>query len=266
MADFSVLDRPEIRSVMFYPRRDRTPAPAGAIDLNVPVGDDVHVHVRIHAGLPSQPTILFFHGNGEVVSDYDDFAPIYARYGLNFAISDYRGYGASEGEPSYTTMMADAHGVKDAVLSTLDELGWNRGRYLMGRSLGGLSALELASSDSDGLRGLIMESSAANLRGWTRFSVIVDPSLLAALLEAQRDRLEAIRLPLLTIHGEDDDLIPVERAIEAHEAAGSEVKELLIVPRAGHNDLQFVGMQPYFETLQRFITSCESAYAMNPSA
>ena len=181
-ADFSLLDRPEIRSLMFYPRRERTSPPPGAIDLSVPVAESVSVHVRIHTGSPSQPTLLFFHGNGEVVSDYDSFAPIYAHYGLNFVISDYRGYGASQGEPSYTTMMADAHKIKDSVLARLDSLGWDRGRYLMGRSLGGLSALELAATDPSGLRGVIMESSAANLRGWTRFAVIADPAVLNALL------------------------------------------------------------------------------------
>ena len=127
-------------------------------------------------------------------------------------------------------MMADAHKIKHSVLARLDSLGWDRGRYLIGRSLGGLSALELAATDPSGLRGVIMESSAANLRGWTRFAVIADPAVLNALLEAQRERLQGIRLPLLTIHGEMDELIPVERAIEAHDAAGAEMKELLIVP------------------------------------
>lgn len=257
MADFSLLDRPHVRAVMFYPRPDRSAPAAGDRDVAVPVGADVQLHARVYAGSADAPSIVLFHGNGEVVADYDDLCPLYRRFGLNLAVSDYRGYGRSSGSPSYTAMMTDAHAVKAAVLAQLDELGWQRGRFLMGRSLGALSALELAATDPEGFRGLIVESGAANLRGWTRFAQPGEEQAWEALAEVQRERLAAIRLPLLTIHGELDELIPVERALEAHEAAGSAEKVLVIVPGAGHNDLLAVGTRPYFEALAAFVAQCE---------
>jgi uncharacterized protein len=225
----------------------------------VPVSGGIRVHTRIHAGDSSNPTLLFFHGNGEVVADYDSLAPIYAQAGLNFVVAEYRGYGGSEGSPSYTAMMADAHEIKRAVLEEIDSLGWSRGRYLMGRSLGGLSALELAATDADGFGGVIMESSAANLRGWTRFAALLEPAEIEALLEAQRERLESIVLPLLTIHGEYDELIPIERALEAHEISGSASKELVVIPGAGHNDILYTGTRTYFEALGGFVARCEAS-------
>lgn len=266
VADFSLLDRPQVRSFMFYARPDRSPPPAGARDLFVqagsaPQGEQIRLHARIYPGSAELPTIVFFHGNGEIVADYDDIATLYAHFGLNLAVSDYRGYGQSTGEPAYTAMMADAHPVKAAILAALDALGWQRGRYLMGRSLGALSALELAATDPAGFRGLIMESGTAGLLGWARFaSPSASPDeneLWAALAEAQRERLAAVRLPLLTIHGAWDELIPVERALEAHETAGSEVKELTVIPGAGHNDLLAIGMPSYFEALTAFVARCE---------
>jgi fermentation-respiration switch protein FrsA (DUF1100 family) len=159
-------------------------------------------------------------------------------------------------------MMSDAHAVKAAILEALERLGWRAGRYLMGRSLGALSALELAATDSAGIRGVIMESGASGLLGWARYVSPGQEAEWAALAEAQRERLAAVRLPLLTIHGAQDQLIPVERALEAHEAAGSNVKELLVVPGAGHNDILYTGMGPYFEALTNFVTRCEAAQAV----
>jgi pimeloyl-ACP methyl ester carboxylesterase len=257
MAEFSLLDRPQVRQIMFYPRSERSPAPAGSRDLSVPVENGFNVHARIYPGSPDSPTIVFFHGNGEVVADYDDIALLYMHAGLNLAVSDYRGYGQSSGSPSYTTMMADAHSMKRAVLTALDESGWAQGRYLMGRSLGALSALELAATDPDGFRGVIMESGASGLLGWARFVAPGEEARWNELAAAQRDRLAQIRMPLLTIHGAQDQLIPVERALEAHEAAGSTVKELLVVPGAGHNDLLYAGMRPYFDSIKSFVARCE---------
>jgi pimeloyl-ACP methyl ester carboxylesterase len=257
VADFSLLDRPQIRSFMFYPRPDRSSPPPGARDLSIPAGEDVRLHARIYAGSADLPTVVFFHGNGEVVADYDDISTLYARIGLNLVVSDYRGYGQSTGSPAYTAMMADAHVVKAAVFAELDGVGWQRGRYLMGRSLGALSALELAATDADGFRGLIMESGTAGLLGWVRFASPDEETAWAALAAAQRERLAAIRLPLLTIHGAVDELIPVERALEAHETAGSATKELVTIPGAGHNDLLYIGMRTYFEALTTFVAQCE---------
>ena len=259
MADFSLLARPQVRQLLFYPRDDWSPEPIGGRDLIVPVQEGVDLHVRIYPGDAGRATIVFFHGNGEVVADYDEISLLYSHAGLNLVISDYRGYGRSTGSPMYTSMMADAHAVKAAILEALDSLGWQAGRYVMGRSLGALSALELAATDPGGIRGMVMESGASGLLGWARYVAPGEEADWAALAEAQRQRLAAIQLPLLTIHGSQDQLIPVERALEAHEAAGSSVKELLVVPGAGHNDILYTGMRPYFEALTSFVARCETA-------
>ena len=257
-ADFSLLDRPDILSFMFYPRPDRSPPPPGAEDLFVPVADGVQVHARVYPKARDLPTVLFFHGNGEVVADYDGIAPVYHHFGLNLVAADYRGYGASGGRPSFSAMMADAHAVKAACFTHLDAAGFQQGRYLMGRSLGALSAVELAATDAAGFHGLILESGAAGIRGWGRFTRPGDDAAAwERLRQAQRARFAAITLPLLSIHGAEDELIPVESAVEVQEAAGSADKQLVVIPDAGHNDLLAVGLHPYFEALTAFIARCE---------
>ena len=107
------------------------------------------------------PTILFFHGNGEIVADYDEMGPIYNRLGINFLPVDYRGYGRSGGQPSITAMMQDCHKILRYVASWLPENGLHRTAALMGRSLGSASVLELAATYREKVAGLIIESGFA---------------------------------------------------------------------------------------------------------
>ena len=155
-------------------------------------------------------------------------------------------------------MLADTHLVKAEAFALLDAGGFERGRYVMGRSLGALSAVELAATDAAGFRGLILESGAAGIRGWSRFMRPgEDPAPWEALHLAQIECLAAVTLPLLSIHGVQDELIPVEGAVEVQEAVGSEDKQLVLIPEAGHNDLLAVGMRAYFDALTAFIARCE---------
>jgi pimeloyl-ACP methyl ester carboxylesterase len=114
------------------------------------------------------PWILFFHGNGEVVSDYDDIAPFYGRLGLNLTVADYRGYGASSGEPTFTNLVEDAHLIFSAVRKELSSKGFSENLWIMGRSLGSISALELGYHYGDQIQGLVIESGFASVTGLIR--------------------------------------------------------------------------------------------------
>jgi alpha-beta hydrolase superfamily lysophospholipase len=251
--DFSLLDRPDILSFMFYPRYDASPPPSGAQDLMVSVDDGVAVHCRWHPLAPDAPAVLFFHGNGEVVADYDGLAPVYHQFGLSLFVADYRGYGQSGGRPSFGGMLADALTVNRVFHETIDEAGGGA-RFLMGRSLGGLSAVEIAARAPERFAGLILESATAGARGWNRFSRPGDdPAAWDALLEGQRAKIQAVTLPLLSIHGERDELIPVETAVEIQQRVGSAQKHLEVIPNAGHNDLLYRGPDQYFGAISAFV-------------
>ena len=110
-SDFSPLDHPNISMSSFYPRRNWTPAPAGAVAHMITVEDGVSLSSRFFPSGATNPTILFFYGNGETAVDYDEITPFYHQIGVNFFIADYRGYGASGGSPSYSSMLSDSHKV-----------------------------------------------------------------------------------------------------------------------------------------------------------
>ena len=86
---------------------------------------EVEEGVRVGYGLwvcdGSGPTILHFHGNGETVDDYEWIASLYAQIGVNLFSVDYRGYGGSDGTPTFTNVLRDASVVYQACVGILRE-------------------------------------------------------------------------------------------------------------------------------------------------
>ena len=248
--DFSPLDRPDISQNSFYPRRNRTRAPAGAEDHQVEVAPGVNLSCRFFPCDAERPTILFFYGNGETTADYDNIAPIYNQVGLNFFVADYRGYGQSGGSPSFCSMQADAHLVLEHLRSALETAEHSPDIFVMGRSMGRHPAFELAANASDNLSGLIVESGRPTLG---QFVQGLDPATGESLEEAYRQMVTSVSLPVLVIHGEVDTLAPLHQAVEMFHAFTSPAKRLLTIPRAGHNDLLYVGINEYFGAIHEFV-------------
>jgi len=144
--DYSHLDSPDILTRLFYPRPEGPGSAGAGEDIMIPVEGRIAVGACLHGHDDSAPVILFFHGNGEIVADYDEMGPLYNRRGINFMPVDYRGYGRSGGSPSVTSMMRDAHAIFGFVTNRLREKGFTGPLVVMGRSLGSAPALELAST------------------------------------------------------------------------------------------------------------------------
>ncbi len=248
--DYSVLDNPRASGMSFYPQRHWTETPVGAVDCAITVDDGVQLSARFFPVGRENPTVLFFYGNGETAAGYDSIAPLYNRVGANFFVADYRGYGASGGSPAFTLMLSDAVKVLDWLQSTLGENDFTGPMFVMGRSMGRHSAFELAVEAADRIDGVIIESGRPNL---ARFTIGMDESEAQALEDAYHAKAHSISIPTLVIHGEQDELAPVQDAMSMHENIVSEEKRLLVIPGAGHNDLMYVGIRQYFEAIRRFV-------------
>ncbi|MFZ2088014.1 MAG: alpha/beta fold hydrolase, partial [Desulfobaccales bacterium] len=160
---YRTLDVPEVLTRLFHPRPEfNAPgAPTSAEELLIPVASGVVIGARFYAAGESKPTLLFFHGNGEIVADYEELGPLYQKLGLNFFPVDYRGYGRSTGTPTVTALMADCHVILAFVRDWLHQRTFSGPLVVMGRSLGSAAALELAAFHQDLLDGLIIESGFA---------------------------------------------------------------------------------------------------------
>jgi len=250
--DYSILDRPEILQFVFYPRRDWTPTPPGASDHLVPVEEGTSISCRFYPASTGDPCILYFHGNGEVACEHDWIAPLYNREGIGLFVADYRGYGLSDGTPSFSSMTADAHPLFDFFLKTVRSSGHSEPPFLMGRSLGSHSVVELAFHYPQQVRGLIVESGAPNVARLASLFGLSSEGL-ADLRETISARIRSITLPILVIHGERDSLIPLSEATTLYGEIGSQEKRLVIIPGADHNDMMLIGMEQYFSAIREFV-------------
>jgi len=252
--DYSVLDRTEVLQFIFYPRDDWSPPPSEATDHYVEVADNISVSCRFYAVDQKAPSILFFHGNGEVVADYDWVAPSYNRLGINLFVVDYRGYGQSGGTPSFAAMISDARAIYAYLRKFLDSNSYEGSVFVMGRSLGAHSAVEITCRHQKELKGLILESGFGAVSRLLSFLTSpVDTKLAEEINAARLARIRSITLPALIIHGDWDILVPPDQAIEFHENVGSTDNRLVTIHGAGHNDIMHVGMDQYFSAIRDFV-------------
>ncbi len=258
MPDYSLIDRSSTLMYIFYPREDFTPCPENAFDLLSPVGDHVSIHCRFYVGNQNWPWVLFFHGNGEVVSDYDEIAPLYHQRKINLVVADYRGYGNSNGVPTLTDLAQDAHAIFREIKKELSKRGLRSDLWIMGRSLGSISAFELAYRYQDAIRGLIVESGFPSVvRIIVHLGVPIHGVNLEEIDQQCLEMIHKIFIPTLIIHGERDTLVPRREAKDIFNRLGTDKKELLIIPSANHNDIMLVGFQKYFDAIQQFIAMTE---------
>ncbi len=248
--DFSPLDHPNISNNSFYPRRNWIPVPPGAVEHMITVEDGVSLSCRFFPSGATNPTILFFYGNGETDVDYDEIAPFYLQIGVNFFIADYRGYGASGGSPTDSSMLSDAHKVIGGLQAILSHGGYSGPVYVLGRSMGRHPAFELGASAPELVKGMIIESGRPTLG---QFLHGLEHTLATTLEAAHRDKVRSIQLPVLVIHGEEDSLAPVQQAIDMYHDFVSPNKRLLTIPGAGHNNLLNLGFKEYFEAIRGFV-------------
>ncbi len=252
--NYPILDVREVNRFLFYPRGGEPipPSTERIKTIIIPVEENIIIGARCHVNSKDAPNILFFHGNGEIVSDYDDFAPFFLDLGFNFIPVDYRGYGFSTGSPSVTAMMRDCHAVFSYVKDWLLAEQMSGPLLIMGRSLGSAAALELACNYENDVAGLILDSGFAYTRPLLD-NLGLDPDAIGFREEdgfLNIRKIERFQGPALIIHGDNDEIIAFTEGKELYEACPSTLKQLLIIPGAGHNELLMYGLDDYLASLR----------------
>jgi len=256
MYDYSKLDQPEVLQKIFYPRQEAhtEPPPDNAVDKSITVDEGVQVHTRFHLAGPEEPNIIFFHGNGEIVSDYDDIGPYYTKFGMNFLAVDYRGYGKSSGSPTVTAMMEDSHKILATVIDWLCKADHTGPLIIMGRSLGAAAALELAANHADDIAGIIIESGFS-----TTLPLLMNLGVDVAGMEITEEdgfrnvrKISSFTKPTLIIHGQYDEIISVNSAAILQSQSPARIKEFQVVPGASHNTIIASAGELYFSVIKQF--------------
>jgi len=254
--DVSALDRPEVLQYLFHPRKEQIQAlPQGSIDFFIPVEEGEKLGARFYPSEPKEPHLLFFHGNGEIASDYDTIGPAYNSYGISFLVVDYRGYGQSSGSPTASNLLSDSHTIFRKVSTWLEEQDRTGLLMIMGRSLGSVPALEVASSYQDEISGLILDSAFARTVPLLHRLGVATETLGISEADgfANFGKIRDIGKPTLIIHGQNDEIIPPKEADILLANSGTMRKQLMIAAGCGHNDILQRCGNMYFKTISQFV-------------
>lgn len=242
------------RELVFHPPKRYTPPEAlGLIDvreapLTTPDGDTVMVWRQDAA--PGMPTLLYFHGNGGSISNFDHLMEMWAQAGWGAAIMSYRGYPGSTGSPSEKSFVADGTALFDALVADGIAPG---DIVLAGYSLGTGVAIPVAAARPEA-RALFLMGAYASIVDIAvrRYPWLpVRPFLLDQFRSI--DLVGDIRMPLFIMQGARDRVTPLADARRLYEAA-NEPKELLVLPDEGHSLPQGLG----FDAFRDFLADAEA--------
>ncbi len=253
-----LIDHPTISGVVFAPRKRKIPEKLepNIKVLNFDISDNISIGGFFFGTKTENPTILLFHGNGEIASDYQSLSQIFLGCNVNLAVVDFRGYGFSSGEPYYTSLISDALPVYNALRQWMDEKNYCDSLFVQGRSLGSVCAAEIGAQNPSNLRGIIFESGFASIYNMmTNLFRVSSPHLTPdSLKEYSNDiRVQKFKVPTLIIHGTIDRLIPYSESEMLYQNLPKNIeKKLVLINGAGHNSiLSFT--QDYFLPLSDFV-------------
>lgn len=181
----------------------------------------------------STPVILYLHGNAENLETLKRSQQLAAFQQIKAHVLaiDFPGYGTSDGQSSESALVSAG---KAAFEWLATEFPRNP-KVIMGWSLGAGVALQVAAEEQpDGLIALspwssLPEAAADHYPRWV-VGLVVDEKYNS--IEAAR----SVKCPVLVIHGEQDELIPVDHSQRIAASLKGTVQYMRVFD-AGHNDL-----------------------------
>jgi uncharacterized protein len=226
-----------LHSLLYFPSRGIAETPDGAgldyLDLELETEDGELLHGWwIGAQSEASGHLLLCHGNAGNVGDRVLHAALLTAAGFDVLLFDYRGYGRSSGRPSEEGTYRDA---RAALRRLLKQPGVDPGRVVyLGESLGGAVALDLA-LDRPPL-ALVLLSAFTGVRELGRLHYPFVPASVVPDAYPALRRIHELDAPLLVLHGDRDEIVPLSHARALFQAAPGP-KRVHVFAGRGHNDL-----------------------------
>jgi fermentation-respiration switch protein FrsA (DUF1100 family) len=230
-----------------YPAGEWQPSEVPVEDAWFLADDGTKLHGWFLDHAEPRAVALVLHGNGGNITLLSEaLAILNQRHRLAVMAVDYRGYGQSEGRPTETGILQDARAARRWLSRRVGVS--EREIVLMGHSLGGSVAVDLAAND--GARGLVLTSTFTSLPDVAKSHMPLLPvrAVMTMRMESLR-KISNYHGPLLISHGDADEVIPIEQGFPLFEAA-NEPKQFIRNRGGRHNDPQ---PEAYRKALDEFI-------------
>ncbi|WP_027377447.1 alpha/beta hydrolase [Kaistella palustris] len=172
--------------------------------------------------------VIYLKGNTKSIKGWGKFAVDFTRLGYEVVMMDYRGFGKSTGKRTVEAMKRDSQFIYNIVKEEFPE---NK-IVVYGRSLGSGFAARLAAKNNP--RMLILTSPLYSLlRTIHRYLPFMPAKPFLRYNIPTFQYLKDVRCPIKIIHGSDDNLVPINTAVDLSEI-NPELTRLYVILRAGH--------------------------------
>ena len=225
---------------MMYPgdARRTQPAAAGlpqAAEETLTTADGERVIVWHVPPKGERPVVLYFHGNGGALANRARRFANLVDDGTGLVALSYRGYGGSSGSPTEAGLLNDAR----AVYAFAAERYPAARLMIWGESLGTGVAVAIAAEKE--VAKVILEApytSTADVAS-ARYPIVPVRLLMKDQFRSD-ERIAGVTEPVLVIHGELDNVIPIRFGRRLYELIASP-KRFLHLPNATHAGLDAHG-------------------------
>lgn len=215
--------------------------PDGYQRVSLQTADGLTLAALFRSPSAGQRVVVFFHGNGD---NWDGAALAnrdIAAAGYGVLLCEYRGYSANPGTPGEAGFYADGR----AAIAWLAGQGIGPDQIVLaGNSIGSGPAAQLAAEFHPA--GLVLISGFTNLPDVVSAGL---PWLPARWLVRDkfenREKIARLKIPILLLHGTEDQLVPAAQALMLK--AANPAARLVLMPGFGHE----LSYQPAAQALER---------------
>jgi pimeloyl-ACP methyl ester carboxylesterase len=184
--------------------------------------------------------VVILHGAGSCKESHHDYARAAVAHGLAAIAFDQRGHGESDG-PMDARMAQDVETMAGVLRAALGDA--KAPVALRGSSMGGYLAIVAARPAQARAVVAICPASASGLRRGLSADDLhfaADKPALDSFLESHQlePAVRELASPLLLLHAEGDERVPVENSRELAAAMGSAGGRLIVVPGGHHRSIQ----------------------------
>jgi len=216
-------------------------------DQWIPVAEGQQLHAWfLPSSDPNAAVVLYLHGARWNLTGSVTRIERWRRLGFSVLAVDYRGFGRST---DVAPTEANAYEDAEAAWDYLSKVAPGRPRFIVGHSLGGAIAVELARKHPEA-RGLVLEATLTSVQDMVEQSAwgFLPVGLILTQKFDALSKIGEVKMPVMIAHGTRDSIVPFQMGERLYEAAPAP-KRFVKVEGAGHHNLSGPGFEAYRQAL-----------------
>ena len=196
------------RNLMYHPDENNYFGDKLEVEIekvNIKTSDNINLVGWFHnKSLDNYKTILYFHGNAGKLENRIYKLNHFKDLDVNFLIIAWRGFSGNEGKPTENNLYIDGN----SAIDWLKKKGVvEKDIIIYGESLGTGIATEIAQNKN--FAGLILETPFTSMvEAAKNFYPYIPVGLLLKDKYKNKEKIKNIKVPVLVMHGEADQIVP----------------------------------------------------------